>query len=123
VAAQLLLRLIDDFLLITTSRSTAERFLRSMHAGHPEYGCFISLEKTRVNFDISLDGIGPVPKTPIKHGFAWCGLSIDQKTLNVRYDYSRLHATYLGNSLTVKTYKRAGETFVAHMLQCGVYCS
>ena len=60
----------DDYLLVTTNRSKAQAFLEMMiegdtplrhdfsqlelilrHAGNPEYGCFISSEKTRTNFE------------------------------------------------------------------------
>ncbi|KAF9468018.1 hypothetical protein BDZ94DRAFT_1154856, partial [Collybia nuda] len=34
-----------------TSLPRAKRFLDMMNQGHPEYGCFISREKTLTNFD------------------------------------------------------------------------
>ena len=63
MSSQLLLRLIDDFLFITSERSLAERFLKTMSIGQPEYGCVISPDKTVVNFD-AIDQHGmPVRKT------------------------------------------------------------
>ncbi|KAG6862537.1 hypothetical protein C0995_000085 [Termitomyces sp. Mi166 len=50
-AGSVLLRLIDDYLFITMSRTKAVQFLAMMNKGHPEYGCFISMEKTLTNFD------------------------------------------------------------------------
>jgi len=67
---QALLRLIDDYLFVTTNRKLAVDFLEMMKkgtfsstpvrpqshyllSGHPEYGCFISQEKTLTNFDHS----------------------------------------------------------------------
>lgn len=49
-------RLIDDFLYITTDRESAERFLTIMHEGNPEYGCFVSSEKSLTNFEYSVCG-------------------------------------------------------------------
>ncbi|KAG6331208.1 hypothetical protein ID866_7880, partial [Astraeus odoratus] len=46
-----LLRLIDDYLFITTDVGKARSFLDIMTKGHPEYGCMISKEKTMTNFD------------------------------------------------------------------------
>ncbi|KDQ59314.1 hypothetical protein JAAARDRAFT_109214, partial [Jaapia argillacea MUCL 33604] len=37
--------------LVTTNPSTARRFLDMMNQGHPEYGCFITKEKTMTNFN------------------------------------------------------------------------
>jgi telomerase reverse transcriptase len=68
ISSQVLLRLIDDYLFITTSLTSAKRFLDMMKKGtyislaqvyifdvafpgHPEYGCFISPDKTLTNFD------------------------------------------------------------------------
>ncbi|KAF7797313.1 hypothetical protein EIP86_008508 [Pleurotus ostreatoroseus] len=46
-----LLRLVDDYLLVTTNRKRARLFYDVMNKGHPEYGCFISQDKTLTNFD------------------------------------------------------------------------
>lgn len=64
---QLMLRWIDDYLFITSDKGKALSFLDSMSEGkyseyyvqglisyrdkgHPDYGCFISTEKTLTNF-------------------------------------------------------------------------
>lgn len=44
-------RLIDDFLYITACRESAQRFLAVMHEGNPEYGCFVSSDKSLANFE------------------------------------------------------------------------
>lgn len=49
-----MLRLVDDFLIITTSRAAAESILQKMHDGFPEYGCTINPHKTRLNFDAAV---------------------------------------------------------------------
>lgn len=40
----------DDYLFVTTCPQKAKSFLETMIAGHPEYGCTISQEKTLTNF-------------------------------------------------------------------------
>lgn len=112
----LLMRLVDDFLFITTDRAAAERFLRKMHAGHPEYGCFVSMNKTLINFDLTLDGIGSVRRVGPKDAFPWCGLLLNQKTLEVQYDYGRRSASHMTNVLTIRTQHRPGEAFLHTML-------
>jgi hypothetical protein len=49
---QVLMRWVDDYLLVTTNIDKARDFLRMMNEGHPEYGCFISRDKTYTNFAI-----------------------------------------------------------------------
>ena len=77
----LLLRLIDDFLLITTERRHAVRFLETMHTGVPEYGVFIKSEKTTTNFDVNIGGnrIHGIRERE----FPYCGITIDTKTLDL----------------------------------------
>lgn len=45
------MRLVDDYLFVTTDLSRARLFLDIMNQGHPEYGCFIGKEKTLTNID------------------------------------------------------------------------
>lgn len=81
----LLLRLIDDFLLITPSKSQAERFLNVMHAGCPEYGISIKQEKTLTNVAMMVNDM-TCPNVSVGHRFPYCGLLIDDETLNVSKD-------------------------------------
>lgn len=115
-ADSLLMRLVDDFLFITTDKHKAERFLRKMHAGHAEYGCLVSPDKTLVNFDVSLDGVGVVRRLGEKEAFPWCGLLLNQRTLEVQYDYGRRSASHMSNVLTVKLQQKPGEAFMNTML-------
>ncbi|KAK8140264.1 hypothetical protein PG984_000330 [Apiospora sp. TS-2023a] len=89
----LLLRLIDDFLLITTDRSKAARFVETMHRGVPEYGVQVNPAKTLVNFDLEvnratvskLDGSGGSNDD----AFPYCGTLINSKTLDITKDRDR----------------------------------
>eukprot|EP00955_Chlamydomonas_euryale_P009088 97304-Chlamydomonas_euryale.AAC.1 len=51
-----MMRLVDDFLFVTTSRAAAEAVVGRMHNGFPEYGLSINPQKTQLNFDMTLPG-------------------------------------------------------------------
>ena len=82
----LLLRLIDDFLLITTNKTHASQFLRVMHGGVESYGVKVNPAKSLTNFEASVDGSG------IAHcntAFPYCGNLIDTTTLEITKDRDR----------------------------------
>lgn len=84
----LLLRLIDDFLFVTLSKGNAEKFLKVMHQGNPEYGAFVSIDKTMVNFEMSLGG-RKINRLVDTSEFPYCGNLINTKTLDIRKDRGR----------------------------------
>ncbi|KAI4731927.1 hypothetical protein E4T49_00185 [Aureobasidium sp. EXF-10728] len=84
----LLLRLIDDFLLITTNRDTATRFVQVMHRGLPEYGLKVKEDKSKVNFDVQVDG-RVVSRLPAATEFPYCGNAINTVNLNITRDETR----------------------------------
>jgi telomerase reverse transcriptase len=81
----LLLRLIDDFLLITTDRTKATRFIEVMHTGLPQYGVAVNPNKSLVNFTMSVNGC-IVPRLAAHHSFPYCGTLIDCRTLQISKD-------------------------------------
>ena len=86
----LLFRLTDDFLLITTKREHAIRFLTVMCDGDEDYGISVNPEKSMVNFDVVVDGI-TIPRSmdSVKGRgsfFPYCGCLIDTWTLEVSKD-------------------------------------
>lgn len=84
----LLLRLIDDFLLITTNPSHAKQFLQIMHDGVPAYGVRVNPDKTLANFEAMING-KKVPRLVGTRRFPYCGSFIDTKTLNISKDRER----------------------------------
>jgi telomerase reverse transcriptase len=78
----LLLRLIDDFLLITTDQRKAGKFVRVMHGGLPEYGVTVNPAKSLANFPLEVRGVH-VPRPDDSRMFPYCGLLIDCETLAV----------------------------------------
>lgn len=84
----LLLRLIDDSLLITTNRKHAKQFLQIMHDGLPEYGVKVNPDKTLVNFEVMIND-KKVPRMAEQRAFPYCGSFIDTKTLDITRDRGR----------------------------------
>ncbi|CBQ68186.1 conserved hypothetical protein [Sporisorium reilianum SRZ2] len=116
----LLMRYTDDFLLITTSKRTAKRFYSVMRAGHPEYGCFISPEKTLANFDL-LDARSsagaPLIARIYAETFPWCGLTVNTRDLGVATDLTRYAGLDMRDTLTVEYARRPGAALVDKMVQ------
>lgn len=111
----LLLRLIDDFLLITPSCDLAARFLDLMLQGNAEYGVFIKPEKSLVNFAVHLDQT-TVPQLGSTTAFPYCGMTIDTRTLDVRKDQASSNRSRTSDTLTVEFSKLPGESFKRKML-------
>ncbi|KAL2072875.1 hypothetical protein VTL71DRAFT_12218 [Oculimacula yallundae] len=105
----LLLRLIDDFLLITTNQGHAKRFLEVMHEGVPEYGVTVNPEKTLVNFEVVVKD--RKVKRLVEAGFPYCGSFVDVKTLDVRRDRERRRDMAVQDSLTVEYSRVPGKAF------------
>lgn len=84
----LLLRLIDDFLLVTLDQNKAAKFVNAMHGGFPEYGVAVNPAKTMVNFDMLYDG-EPVRNYNHEKGFPYCGTAINCQTLDITKDRER----------------------------------
>ncbi|KAB2578511.1 Telomerase reverse transcriptase [Lasiodiplodia theobromae] len=105
-----LLRLIDDSLLITTERNHAEQFLRLMHEGNEDYGIGIKRDKTLLNFSCTVDGTD-VSRLPSLTDFPYCGTLINTGDLNIRKDLRPKAPRELRDGLTVEFSKLPGQTF------------
>ncbi|PAV16223.1 telomerase reverse transcriptase [Pyrrhoderma noxium] len=116
-----LLRLIDDYLFITTDIEEARQFLQIMERGHPEYGCFISRDKTLTNFDHRVGDISQNDLSAVLHPedqlFPWCGYLFDTRNLSVMSDYSRLYNKPLTDSLTVERSNKPNTRFLQKLMQ------
>lgn len=111
----LLLRLIDDFLLITTEQALAQQFLNVMAAGDARYGLSIRPEKSLVNFDSTLENGSAVPWTSGRAAFPYCGTLIDTRTLSVTRDFALKPTVTARDALTVSG-TNAGGNFERKML-------
>lgn len=88
----ILLRLIDDFLLITTNESHARKFLQIMHNGVDWYGVEVNPAKSLANFETTINGC-QVPQLDGRSSFPYCGNMIDTRTLEITKDRDRRKGT------------------------------
>lgn len=111
----LLVRLIDDFLLVTSDSTLALKFLTAMIKGQPEYGVTVNPSKSLVNFAAAVEGTH-VPRLVDTSLFPYCGVLIDTRTLEVHKDHDKIleggdtAAATLSNSLTVESSKTPGRS-------------
>ncbi|XP_077166666.1 telomerase reverse transcriptase isoform X2 [Paroedura picta] len=107
-----LMRLTDDFLLVTPHLAEAKKFLRTLAASIPEYGFSINPAKTVVNFPLDeaadIPGYSAFQQLPAHSMFPWCGLLIDTQTLEVYSDYSSYARTSVRASLSFRRDSPAG---------------
>ncbi|XP_015212308.2 telomerase reverse transcriptase isoform X1 [Lepisosteus oculatus] len=105
-----LLRLVDDFLLITPHLSKAQMFLRILAAGIPEYGCVINPQKIVANFPIDniLNCSGAL-QLPLECLFPWCGLLLDTHSLDIFCDYGSYAGVSIRYSLTLGSTSQPGQ--------------
>ncbi|KAI9042294.1 telomerase reverse transcriptase [Aspergillus affinis] len=109
-----LLRLVDDFLLITSNSTLAMKFLTVMVRGQPEYGVTVNPSKSLVNFAVEVEGTH-IPRLIDTSLFPYCGTLIDVRTLEVHKDHDRMleggdtAAAALSNSLNITSFKTPGR--------------
>lgn len=85
----LILRWMDDYIMISTDQQCVKHFLQRAHQCLTPFGGGINPSKTRVNFDCSveLDGkkceLQQIPEDDI----AWCGLLLDTRNLEIKINF------------------------------------
>ncbi|EQL28452.1 hypothetical protein, variant [Blastomyces dermatitidis ATCC 26199] len=115
----LLLRLIDDYLLVTTKPELAVKFLQVMLEGNEDYGISVNPEKILVNFTTTIDG-RKVPRLlgPSQRQFPYCGNVIDTYTLALTKDRTPKHPSLTtSDALTVEATKSPGLSFYRKTLK------
>ncbi|XP_063154803.1 telomerase reverse transcriptase [Candoia aspera] len=105
-----LMRLTDDFLLVTPHLAQAKTFLRTLTKGIPEYGFVINPSKTVVNFPVDehVPGCLEFKQLPAHCVIPWCGLLINTQTLEIYCDYSSYACTSIRSSLSFNFTRKAG---------------
>ncbi|KAJ6259859.1 hypothetical protein Dda_5503 [Drechslerella dactyloides] len=111
----LLMRLTDDFLFVTTNRDHAQRFCDAIHKGFPRYGVVVRPEKSLVNFEVTFNGC-KIARTIGGSGFPYCGTLIDEKSLEIKRDWSRRDGTLISNLLTVEYGSKPGQKMLDKVL-------
>ena len=128
----LLLRLIDDFLLITLDQLEAQQFLQVMHDGVEKYGVEVNKTKSLTNFESVVNGYR-IARIAADADFPYCGTMINPRTLEISKDRARRTDTgesrdgaamtmanvtvALVDSLTVEGSKSPGATFHRRTLE------
>uniref|UniRef100_H3C688 Telomerase reverse transcriptase n=1 Tax=Tetraodon nigroviridis TaxID=99883 RepID=H3C688_TETNG len=106
-----LMRLVDDFLLITPDLRDAQTFLKILLAGVPQYGLVANPQKIVVNFEDSesTNSCPGIRVLPLRCLFPWCGLLLDTYNLDIYKDYSSYANLSLRYSLTLGPCHCAGQ--------------
>ncbi|KAG6001439.1 hypothetical protein E4U21_004328 [Claviceps maximensis] len=110
----LLMRLTDDFLLITLDRGKAVKFVETMHRGLPDYGVQVSPHKTVLNFPMSLQG--EALQMTASGAFPYCGTCINDATLEITKDRQAGQSTAIADALTVESSRAPGRNFQRKIL-------
>jgi telomerase reverse transcriptase len=101
---RLLVRVVDDFLAVTTKKEQCAEFLRIMTAGDKSLGVEINPAKTKINFDLPGHEANRIPPGS---GFPWCGMIFDTATFATRIDYSdRFSGTKVSHRASRERQKR-----------------
>jgi hypothetical protein len=100
--SSLLMRLVDDFLLVTADIRIANRFLAVMHDKEVTgpYGLALKPGKTMVNFEPTAGAAVTAIKITISDPFVWCGLGIHQETCSVSLDMARILSLPIRDTIT-----------------------
>lgn len=93
-----LLRFIDDFLFISTSKRQASMFLSRLERGFRDYNCYMNEEKYGLNFNMN-DWQGCRSNRRLHVGkdgasfLRWSGLLINCSSLEIQADYRRFYSS------------------------------
>ncbi|XP_064401620.1 telomerase reverse transcriptase-like isoform X2 [Halichondria panicea] len=100
----LLMRYVDDFLLITREVGVAREFLTTMQRGVAEYNCTINPAKTVTNFKLGKDE--EIEYLENVEWVKWCGLLLNTKTLDVMADFSIYTSKNIRDNMTIALHSK-----------------
>lgn len=91
----MLLRYIDDFLFISSSKKQAESLFSRMQRGFRGYNCYMNERKFGANFDVEQISSSPLNRVYLSEDGAtsflrWSGLLINCSTMEIQADYTKL---------------------------------
>ncbi|GFP92112.1 telomerase reverse transcriptase, partial [Phtheirospermum japonicum] len=115
----LLLRFIDDFIFISTSKTQASMFFSRLARGVRDYNCCMNEEKYGVNFDLNNEQECRSNRLHVgKDGgsyLRWSGLLVNCSTLEIQGDYTRYLNSHLSSTLTVSCRGKVGSQLKAKL--------
>lgn len=114
------IRLMDDYIVISVDQSCVECFLQLAHQSLKQYGAGVNPLKTKVNFQTSVvvDGERIALQKLEGDEMPWCGLIVNAQTLEVTCHFARLldrplvHSVMVECSQTGAALRRAIKTFM-----------
>nr|AXY54923.1 telomerase reverse transcriptase [Ammopiptanthus mongolicus] len=102
----MLLRYIDDFLFISTSKKQAASLFSRLQRGFRGYNCYMNEKKFGANFDVEQISSSPLNRVYVGEDGAtsflrWSGLLINCSTMEIQADYTKYLNNHLSSTLTV----------------------
>ncbi|XP_027343791.1 telomerase reverse transcriptase [Abrus precatorius] len=102
----MLMRFIDDFLFISTSKKQAASFFSRLQRGFRGYNCYMNEKKFGANFDVEQISGSPLNRVYVGEDDAtsflrWSGLLINCSTMEIQADYMKYLNNHLSSTLTV----------------------
>ena len=85
----LLIRVVDDILYLTTCGERALAFHKRIHEFFTTYNARVNISKSATNLDLSQENPAQVPPVRKPIWFPFCGLQFNTRTLEIRGDYCR----------------------------------
>ena len=114
----LLIRWMDDPLLLTYDLELAKRYLTLMLQDDPVYNCDVNIKKSLVNFKPPIiAGREIARQREDETWIPWCSVLINKVTLEVKYDYSRCEDfKCIKDSLTFDKTKTPCQTMMNNLM-------
>ncbi|KAF8102970.1 hypothetical protein N665_0189s0024 [Sinapis alba] len=100
-----LLRFIDDYLFVSTSRDQATRFYQILKHGFPYYNCVMNKKKFCINFEDEEESQSSSNRMYVGDNgvsfIRWTGLLINSRTCEVQVDYTRYLSGHISSTFSV----------------------
>ncbi|XP_068499017.1 telomerase reverse transcriptase isoform X2 [Phaseolus vulgaris] len=112
-SSYMLMRFIDDFLFISTSKKQADSFFSRLQRGFRGYNCYMNGKKFGANFDVEQISGSSLNRVYVGEDGAtsflrWSGLLINCSTMEIQADYTRYLGNHLSSTLTVRWQGKPG---------------
>ena len=110
----LLLRMVDDWLLISRHKSVVEQFATRTIEGIPGFNIVVNPLKTQTTVPLEYPRIGLsiqpdlVTEADGTRFIKWCGLLIDVQTLELRADYTRYSSAHMRTTVNMPVARKPG---------------
>ncbi|XP_023636413.1 telomerase reverse transcriptase isoform X2 [Capsella rubella] len=100
-----LLRFIDDYLFVSTSRDQATSFYHRLKHGFKDYNCFMNEKKYCINFEDGEEARCSSSRMYVDDNgipfVRWTGLLINSRTFEVQVDYTRYLSGHISSTFSV----------------------